>query len=61
MLYPFEFSKCLLSGMTVDAVDKGVNGCIVKTITSGAIAQDGRIQVTTFILPFPEIPEIHLN
>ena len=47
--------------MTVDAVDKGVNGCIVKTITSGAIAQDGRIQVTTFILLFPETPEIHLN
>ena len=36
--------------MTVDAVDKGVNGCIVKTITSGAIAQDGRIQVKAFIL-----------
>ena len=36
--------------MTVDAVYQGVNGCIVKTITSGAIAQDGRIQVKAFIL-----------
>ncbi len=23
-----------------------MNGCIVKTVTSGAIAQDGRIQVS---------------
>ena len=39
---------CLL-GMTVEAVDKGVNGCIVKTIISGAIAQDGRIQVRNLL------------
>lgn len=38
-----------VAGITVEAVDKGVNGCMVKTITNGAIAQDGRIQVTIIL------------
>ena len=41
----------LFSGMTVDAVDKAVNGCVVKTIsTNGAISKDGRIQVGDYII-----------
>ena len=41
----------LLIGMTVDAVDKGLNGCIVKTISSGgAIGKDGRIQIGDYVV-----------
>lgn len=38
-------------GMTVDAVDKALNGCIVKTISStGAISKDGRLQMGDYII-----------
>lgn len=37
-------------GMTVESVDKGINGCVVKSITVGAVGKDGRIQVGDFII-----------
>ena len=41
----------LFSGVTVDAVDRGVNGCVVKTIIpTGAIGNDGRIQVGDYLV-----------
>lgn len=37
--------------MTVEAIDKGVNGCAVKQIQAGgAIEKDGRIQLGDYIL-----------
>ncbi|XP_013421809.1 multiple PDZ domain protein isoform X2 [Lingula anatina] len=38
-------------GLNVDAIDKGVNGCIVKSISrSGAVAREGSIQVGDYIV-----------
>ncbi|XP_053394209.1 multiple PDZ domain protein-like isoform X3 [Mercenaria mercenaria] len=38
-------------GMTVEATDKGINGCVVKSLTkTGAIYKDGRIQVGDYIM-----------
>ena len=38
-------------GVTVDAVDRGVNGCIVKTISGvGAVGKDGRIVVGDYLV-----------
>ncbi|XP_060069918.1 multiple PDZ domain protein-like, partial [Ylistrum balloti] len=38
-------------GMTVEAVDKGINGCVVKTVLhSGAVGKDGRIQKGDYIV-----------
>ena len=35
----------------MDAVDKGINGCVVKSISpSGAISKDGRIAVSDYII-----------
>ena len=35
----------------MDAVDKGVNGCMVKSVSRlGAISKDGRIAVSDYIL-----------
>ncbi|KAK3091257.1 hypothetical protein FSP39_018351 [Pinctada imbricata] len=37
-------------GVSVESVEKGINGCQVKSLTkSGAIAKDGRIQVGDYI------------
>jgi len=37
--------------MTVEASDKGINGCVVKTLQKvGAIYKDGRIQVGDYIM-----------
>ena len=42
---------CLFSGIGVEATEKGVNGCVVKTLTkSGAIYKDGNIQVGDYIM-----------
>ena len=41
----------VFTGLTVESVDQGINGCIVKSITTlGAIAQDGRLQVGDYIV-----------
>ena len=41
---------CII-GLTVDAQDKAINGCIAKTIQSGsAIAKDGRLSVGDYII-----------
>ncbi|XP_036368376.1 multiple PDZ domain protein isoform X4 [Octopus sinensis] len=38
-------------GITVDAVDKGLNGCVVKSISpDGAVSKDGRIAVGDYIV-----------
>jgi C-terminal processing protease CtpA/Prc len=38
-------------GLTVETVEKGINGCIVKTISPlGAVAKDGRIRVNDYIV-----------
>ena len=37
--------------MTVDATDKAVNGCLIKTITpSGAVGKDGRLCVGDYVI-----------
>ena len=37
--------------MTVEATDKGFNGCVVKTLTkSGAVFKDGKIKVGDYIM-----------
>ena len=39
------------SGIGVEATEKGVNGCIVKSLTkSGAIYKDGNIQIGDHIM-----------
>ena len=41
----------LFSGIGVEATEKGINGCVVKTLTkSGAIYKDGNIQVGDYIM-----------
>ena len=45
--------SCLsfLPGINVDAVDKGINGCVVKFVSPlGAVSKDGRIAVSDYIL-----------
>ncbi|KAK7495863.1 hypothetical protein BaRGS_00012853 [Batillaria attramentaria] len=37
-------------GLTVETVDKGVNGCVVKAISKGAVSKDGRLQVGDYIV-----------
>ncbi|XP_046567943.1 multiple PDZ domain protein-like isoform X6 [Haliotis rubra] len=38
-------------GMTVDAVDRGINGCVIKTIADGgALAKDGRLAVGDYVV-----------
>ncbi|XP_014783948.1 multiple PDZ domain protein [Octopus bimaculoides] len=38
-------------GITVDAVDKGLNGCVVKSISpDGAVSKDGRIDIGDYIV-----------
>ena len=40
-----------LPGITVECVDTGLNGCVVKSlISSGAIVHDGRIQMGDYIV-----------
>ena len=40
----------LLVGLTVESVDKGINGCLVKSLVeTGAVARDGRISVGDYI------------
>lgn len=40
-----------LSGLTLESVDKGMNGCVVKTVApGGAVAKDGRIQVGDYVV-----------
>jgi len=49
----FDDVCCLFvtPGLTVETTDKGVNGCIVKTLSpNGAVAKDGRIVVGDYIL-----------
>ncbi len=37
--------------MTVDAVDRGINGCVIKTIAEGgALAKDGRLVVGDYVV-----------
>ena len=43
-------SILFISGINVESVDKGINGCLVKSMTDGAIAKDGRIKVGDFII-----------
>ena len=48
-------AECLtvsrVAGLTVESTDKGVNGCIVKTLSpNGAIVKDGRILVGDYVL-----------
>lgn len=41
----------LSAGVTVETVDRGVNGCLVKTITKGgAVDKDGHLQVGDYIV-----------
>ncbi|XP_071117082.1 multiple PDZ domain protein-like isoform X2 [Haliotis cracherodii] len=38
-------------GLTVDAVDRGINGCVIKTIVDGgALAKDGRLAVGDYMV-----------
>lgn len=39
------------TGLTVEAVDKGINGCIVKSLLKGgALSKDGNIMAGDFIV-----------
>lgn len=43
----------LIKGMTLEASDKGVNGCVVKTLNkNGDVFRDGRIHVGDYIMSF---------
>ena len=48
--FPFHI-KIVLAGLSVETVDKGVNGCVVKSITpGGAVEKDGRLQLGDYIV-----------
>lgn len=42
---------CWLAGLVVETVDKGINGCVVKTLVDcEAVGKDGRIHVGDYVL-----------
>ena len=59
ILWPYcSFAPCfifhyelVLAGLGVETKDKGVNGCIVKSITpGGAVQKDGRLKLGDYIV-----------
>ena len=43
--------RIVLAGVNVETVDKGVNGCVVKSLTpEGAVQKDGRLQPGDYIV-----------
>ena len=40
-----------MAGLCVDSIDKGMNGCIVKSMSAdGAVQRDGRVQLGDYVV-----------